>query len=103
MSNKTENNRLISEFMGWDIQNPTTIPTNLHLSNLELDNKEVMELQYPTSWDWLIPVAKKCIDVYHLEQMNDDLNFNFYDSIGNMDATYKAVLEFINQNSNTTQ
>ena len=103
MSNKTENNRLISEFMGWDIQNPTTIPTNLHLSNLELDNKEVMELQYHTSWNWLMPVAKKCIDVYHLEQMNDDLNFNFYDSIGNMDATYKAVLEFINQNSNTTQ
>ena len=33
-----DNNRLIAEFMGWDINNISTIPTNLHLSNLELDN-----------------------------------------------------------------
>ena len=30
-------NKLIAEFMGWNVQNLTTIPTNLHLSNLELD------------------------------------------------------------------
>ena len=42
-------NKLIAEFMGWNVQNLTTIPTNLHLSNLELDNGDTMELKYHTS------------------------------------------------------
>ena len=54
-----EENKLIAEFMGWDVKNPTTIPTNLHLSNLELDNGEIIELKYDTSWDWLMPVVEK--------------------------------------------
>jgi len=54
----TKENGLIAEFMGWDIISPTTIPTNLHLSNLELDNGRVMELKFDTSWDWLMPVVE---------------------------------------------
>ena len=54
-----ENNKLIADFMGWNIQSPTTIPTDLHLSNLELDNGDIMELKYHTSWDWLMPVVEK--------------------------------------------
>ena len=107
-------NLLIAEFMGWDIQNPTTIPINLHLSNLELDNKEVMELQYHTSWDWLMPVVDK-IECTTID--NNDNSDNFFNVMievfecningGNIcicesgntkrEATYKAVVEFINQ------
>ena len=52
-------NKLIAEFMGWDIESLSTIPSNLHPSNLELDNDEVLEYKYHTSWDWLMPVLKK--------------------------------------------
>mgnify|MGYP003636866660 FL=1 len=45
--------------MGWDIESPTTLPSNLHLSNLELDNNEVLEYKFHTSWDWLMPVLVK--------------------------------------------
>jgi len=103
-------NLLIAEFMGWDIQNPTTIPINLHLSNLELDNKEVMELQYHTSWDWLMPVVDKieslglvCFEKNLQEEGDyqalftkgyDILIANYADK--SIDATYMTVVEFIN-------
>ena len=88
-------NKLIAEFMGVDI-----IPLEQFVVGVQSRRMEgylLEHLQYHTSWDWLMPVTKKCLDVYHIEQMNDDLNFNFYDSIGNMDATYKEVVEFIKQ------
>ena len=44
-----------------------------------------------------MPVVSKCLNVYHIEEKNDDLNFNFYDSIGNLEYTYKVVVEFIKE------
>ena len=43
---KLENNKLIAKFMGWDILSPTTIPPNLHLSNLEADNGEIPNFKF---------------------------------------------------------
>ena len=57
-----KDNKLIAEFMGWDIESLSTIPSNLHPSNLELDNDEVLEYKYHTSWDWLWPVIRKIED-----------------------------------------
>lgn len=85
-------NRLIAEFMGWDIISPTTLPTNLHLSNLELDNGGVMELKFHTSWDWLMPVVQKCFEGAH----EDDF-FEISGSLPDMESTYKSVVEFIKQ------
>jgi hypothetical protein len=101
-----ENNKLIAEFMGWDIQSPTTIPTNLHLSNLELDNAEVMELKFNTSWDWLMPVIEKCLlgEAEQNEEISNTTIKNIYEGIYNQDIsfTYKSVIGFIkhyNQNN----
>lgn len=54
-------------------------------------------IKYRTSWDWLIPVVEKCLNIYHIELMNDDLNFDFYDCIGNKERTYNQVVTFIKQ------
>ena len=88
-------NKLIAEFMGWDIQSPTTIPNNLHLSNLELDNGEVMELKFDTSWDWLMPVVETCYDNGADENEVGDITHALLDC--DIDHTYKAVVEFIKQ------
>ena len=94
-----KSNKLIAEFMGLETIDRCYFEHLTKEGDRELTHHIL--LKYHTSWDWLMPVTKKCLDAYHIEQMNDDLNFNFYDSIGNMDATYKTVVEFIKQNSNT--
>jgi len=63
----------------------------------DANTKEFHSIKYHESWDWLMPVVQKCLDVYHIELMNDDLNFEIYDSIGDIKNTYKAVVEFIKQ------
>mgnify|MGYP003141729338 CR=1 FL=1 len=84
-----QNNKLIAEFMSWD--SPTTIPINLHLSNLELDNGEVMELKFHTSWDWLMPVVQKIEqDCEGVPQ--EMINISLY---SNMKEVYNAVVKFI--------
>tara|TARA_R110000765_G_scaffold114748_1_gene207611 strand:- start:2329 stop:2694 length:366 start_codon:yes stop_codon:yes gene_type:complete len=49
------------------------------------------EMEYHTSWDWLMTVVEK---IYQL-----DSNANFFGSI-NLEATYKEVVEFIKDYNN---
>ena len=53
---------------------------------------------YSKSWDWLMPVLQKCLDV-----SNDDNIEDFYsiqNVVPNIEATYDAVLEFIKEYNN---
>ena len=95
-------NKLIAEFMGWDKDNLTTIPTNLHLSNLELDNGEVMELKFNTSWDWLMPVVQKIGDDYYNTPFDETYSklTEGYENIWTIEDTYNAVVEFIKDQNN---
>jgi len=88
----TENNRLIAEFMKWDVKIPSTIPSNLHLSNLELDNGEIFEPLFHSSWDWLMPVVQKCYKIDNEEGFD-----NLVDAVSTLDidTTYNEVIEFI--------
>ena len=111
--NTLDNNKLIADFMWWDIKSPTTIPTNLHLSNPELDNGEVMELQYHTSWNWLMPVVEE-IHTHGCEVVISSNGMTtIYSYKGKMlvieaseeddhmlDATYKAVVTYIKEHFN---
>ena len=92
-------NKLIAEFMGWDIESPTTIPSNLHLSNLELDSGGVWVYKYHTSWDWLMPVIEKCLvgEAEQSEEISNTTIKNIYEGICNQDIShaYKSAVEFI--------
>jgi len=106
-----ESNKLIAEFMGIynvheDNGRYSCNNCGHEYSAMMGDNEipmihseckpDIVELaKYHTSWDWLMPVAQKCLEIYHIELMNDDLNFEFYDSIGDIENTYKSVVEFI--------
>jgi len=87
-----ENNKLIAEFMKWDVKIPSTIPSNLHLSNLELDNGEIFEPLFHSSWDWLMPVVQKCYKIDNEEGFD-----NLVDAVSTLDidTTYNEVIEFI--------
>ena len=84
-------NKLIAEFMGLY---PLSRASFISYKNQEY-YESLSELKYHTSWDWLMPVVNKCLNIYHIEQRNDDINFKFYDSMGDIKKTYKEVVEFI--------
>ena len=108
-----ENNKLIAEFMGlYDEISLDSIAGNIHSWSdapffyITEDSKEkVMEgiteySKYHTSWDWLMPVIEKCLDV-----SNDDNIEGFYsiqNVVPNIEATYRAVVEFIKEYNRTT-
>tara|TARA_R110002126_G_scaffold233844_2_gene378001 strand:- start:41 stop:460 length:420 start_codon:yes stop_codon:yes gene_type:complete len=87
--NNQENNKLIAEFMGWK--------PNEHHWCLNGDK----DLQYHTSWDWLMPVVRKIVDIC----CNDDDDNLFlsdeYTSILDtvscavIQDSHKVVVEFI--------
>ena len=103
-----KDNKLIAEFMGlYDEISLDSIAGNIHSWSdapffyITEDSKEkVMEgiteySKYHTSWDWLMPVVQKCLDV-----SNDDNIEDFYsiqNVVPNIEATYRAVVEFINE------
>ena len=93
-----ENNKLIAEFMGRELQDDSTDrwygsyrePNGILHKNT---NKE--PLLFHTSWDWLIPVVQKLIDVYVSIDEQDEQNLQqsvLYDKI---DSVYQITLEII--------
>jgi len=96
--NTQENNKMIAEFMGLSIKEGVCYYTDeddMFPMGIEVEEPYI---PYDEDWNWLMPVVHKCLDIYHTEQMNDDLNFEFYDGLSHSrEATYNAVVEFINQ------
>ena len=55
---------------------------------------DVDDLEYHTSWDWLMSVIHKCFDVSDDGDMVDIMH---HLQVADMKPTYQAVVEFINQ------
>jgi len=104
-----EENKLIAEFMGreyvdenliefknFSAYKTITLDENGHPDDIvytdcfDPDN----ELEYHTSWDWLMPVItnilEKCSELDDMERYHCII-----DQIPQIDHTYKAVVEFI--------
>ena len=108
-----ENNKLIAEFMGGvlsSVPNLINLPqtrgdANIHsvkgsgvLPNGTYSVHRLSELKYHTSWDWLMPVVEKILDLSFQDDGDADDFYNVRDCMPDLNHTYKAVVEFINQN-----
>ena len=82
-------NKVIAEFMGVDY-----VDIDTYLEN----NKK---LQYHTSWDWLIPVAQKIIDVYISIDEQDEQNLQQSILHDKIDAVYRIVVGIIKEYNRT--
>ncbi len=104
---RAKNNVLIAEFMGVKSYEASGY-TNFVYS--EDSHRTEVDLAYHDSWDWLMPVVEKIDEVSdentlfkveHNRAFVEDIeNYHiFIDVIASsrLEATYKAVVEFINQ------
>ena len=91
-------NKLIAEFMG---MTTTEIDKSMMIFKTIQGNEVVYidELEYHTSWDWLMPVAQKCRLDSRCEYDDDDFWNNIHWALEecSLDSTYKAVVEFIKE------
>ena len=87
-----ENNDLIAEFMGGKFSHP-------HWSLPKTGRWTQDKLQYHKSWDWLMPVVRKCwkdaseLDICSADMLADRDFWSVAD--GDREKSYKAVVEFI--------
>lgn len=83
-----KNNKLIAEFMGYEVKHGKCYSP-------KYKDGTIAPMQYHISWDWLMPVAKKCI--------NPEVNTEGWDNLAvalttcNIDEVYEAVVEFIKE------
>ena len=121
-------NKLISEFMGGipsSVPNLIKLPQTIGESSIfcvrgseELPSgtykvERINELEYHSSWDWLMPVVEKIesderydVDILQYGTRITDNQKEIVNNIANIsfdkkiDHTYQAVVEFINQYNN---
>jgi len=91
-----KDSKLIAEFMGIESINAKM---RGHLYECPVTSEYVTELEYHTSWDWLMPVVEKCLvgEAEQSEEISNTIIKNIYEGICNQDISfaYKSVVEFI--------
>mgnify|MGYP003140212102 CR=1 FL=1 len=90
-----ENNKLIAEFMGLEIHESKHKYITTYYVTIDGVSTDLQDLQYHTSWDWLMPVIEQIDHLQHepIQGIEDALATR---CIGD---TYKAVVEFIKQHN----
>tara|TARA_B110000503_G_C7092669_1_gene390117 strand:- start:946 stop:1353 length:408 start_codon:yes stop_codon:yes gene_type:complete len=94
-------NKLIAEFMGYKvIDKPKVVNGENFFEYIDENGKYTYcnsLLRYNDQWNWLMPVAKKCI--------NPEDNTEGWDNLAvalttcNIDEVYQAVVEFIKEHN----
>ena len=84
-------NKLIAEFMGLEKEN------GLYLFTTPMDDYKTDTLYFDTSWDWLMPVVEKILDISFQDEGDAEDFYSIRDCMPDINHTYKAVVEFIKQ------
>jgi len=102
--NTQENNKLIAEFMG--VFDKILSTNNIHswsdapyFYTTENSKEKVEEniakyAKYSTSWDWLMPVVKKCREESNAEDSHWESVYYSLEGC-DIDVTYQSVVNFI--------
>jgi len=107
MEPQEENTKLIAEFMGLKQSDElykdhfTYVGDDIKKAGLPFENimgNCMHKLPFNTSWDWLMPVVKKCYNNMDVADGQDtdvvgDISYASLDC--DINKTYKAVIEFI--------
>ena len=108
--NTLEGNKLIAEFMGWNLGHPDKSETRWQNEWFDRQGFKTTTkgyLHFDTSWDWLMPVVEEILrmnsGILNIKMMSnacriyaDDNSFNHLEEQNStIEATYKAVLQFI--------
>lgn len=101
-----ENNKLIAEFMGADFHERSTMSA---VSRQVKYQPHISELNYHTSWDWIMPVVEKIdqigasviigrmfCEIKYIDPLNQSKEFQVRIASGvKINAINGAVLDFI--------
>ena len=103
-----EENKLIAEFMGLP-KVPCNIGTEdgYFTEGYKHPNVDVPTIpsgmQYKYSWDWLLPVLGKILDLSFQDDGDAEDFYNIRDCVPDINHTYKAIVEFINEYNRTDE
>ena len=95
----TNSNKLIAEFMGRPYKQEFL---EKGVGGIFEEVVLCENLQYHTSWDWLMPVVQKIGDDYYNTPFDETYSklTEGYENIWTIEDTYKAVVEFIKDQNN---
>ena len=100
-----EENKIIAEFMGLNINDitPKEFGKLPQIDKVWFNGHFIEDLQFHTSWNWLMPVVKKIVrDVKFDIDYEDEYREHLMDVVpfAEIEDVYKSVVEFI-KNQNT--
>lgn len=85
--NTIENNKLLAEFLGWEIYSKYfyRIPSNLCEHNGERKDIPLEGMVFDTNWNWLMQVVKEInvIDDYRFTVKILSMDVEIYDNVNN--------------------
>ena len=87
--NTTENNKLIAEFMKWDILNDMTYSKATKGKWVELD-----KLKFHSNWNWLMEVVEKIESLHESNNVLIGTNITYvqiHNKVSNEQETFKGV------------
>ena len=98
------NNKLIAEFMGINVVTEDDIRANKNPTISSYEGYLEEDLEYHSSWDWLMPVANEIIKSRDEQNADWDLtDLKYALCTTNIEWVYKAVVNFIKRTNLTQQ